>query len=418
MPLIQLPPEVLLRVMEEIDDVFTLRALALSCHSVRNIIFKHERTLCRRVLKNLVAGLGAKDVAVAWEARQQLSAMPARTGWSAPAQEQFLERHHAITDEQSVADMTMCKALSIARLYDAMRYFACDCAEGGLRNWYERHPSHLSQEPGASELEIIRIQRALCRFELYSCLFTGLDSQSSDYGEQYDERERSVFWDRFAPWENEQVTCVYDYFYRRLTDMLEELATLDADWAVHLSILGGVNDNVVQLWLARGLSGLHSFFTATIDSRRIYLTNSPPKSNFKPTFLSDGLRIATNPSIDTPLSDMTPDEQGKVIKPASKDDGDSGPERILRWAHQTESPADAPDQGFVLSERQMGLRECGYVFWDCARIDRWGLLQRPSQGDFSTADKRTEREYESRDGLRELAETLAEQGKTKSQWVV
>lgn len=110
----------------------------------------------------------------------------------------------------------MAKALGIARLCDAVNYFASDCAEEGLRIGHQRYSLQMSQEPRPSRLETLRVQRAFCRLELYTCLFTRSDPPST--GEIADEQKRSIFWDKYAPWENEQVACVLDYFYRRLTD--------------------------------------------------------------------------------------------------------------------------------------------------------------------------------------------------------
>lgn len=102
MSLTDLPQELLLAIIEKLDDVFTLRALALSCHNIRNTITEHERNLCQRILANLSGGLELKDVFLAWQARQELSAIPTRSGWTAEAQEQFMKRFEGVDVEQCV----------------------------------------------------------------------------------------------------------------------------------------------------------------------------------------------------------------------------------------------------------------------------------------------------------------------------
>jgi hypothetical protein len=69
-----------------------------------------------------------------------------------------------------------------------------------------------------------------------------------------------------------------------------------------------------------------------------------------------------------------------VHAPFREDDGDPGPEVVWRWAHQNERPSQWPRSGLVLSDSQILLREVGYVLWDLARLESWGLLRSDWQG--------------------------------------
>lgn len=124
--------------------------------------------------------------------------------------------------------------------------------------------------------------------------------------------------------------------------------------------------------LSRGFESTKSFFTADIDSRRKYsLCHS---YGAEPMFLARTLEESTDVSINAQLNKMTEGEERHAIKPAFYDDGDDGPETVWRWAHQEMRP---PGRSFVLSPTQLSLSECGYVFWDRARIEGWGVLQAP-----------------------------------------
>lgn len=135
-----------------------------------------------------------------------------------------------------------------------------------------------------------------------------------------------------------------------------------------------------------------------------------------PCFLTDGLRVAIDHREDgTQLQSMTSELEAEFINAAfHQDDTDAGPETVWRWAHHSEPPDNIGDRGWVLSDKQMSLREFGYVFWDQARISRWKLLERPWEGEVDTSGRREDKEMESRDRIQALAESLAEQGKTST----
>lgn len=279
MSLLQLPSEVQLLIFEEIDNVFALRALALTSHAVRDSIFKHERILCQRVLINHVGELGLKHLLLTYDARQHLLSLPPRTGWTIAEQRRLLDRYDGFDDEQSITDLTMSKALSVARLFDAIDYFACHYAKEGLQSGHARYSSDVSQEPEPSKLEMLRIQRTLCRFELYCCLFTRpyrlfpeLYFPLSLEGRKW---KRTLFWDRYALWEHEQMACIHDYFQRRLTDCKETARDYETD--TELTEDSAQNDSLARFRPCKSRpcnirvndnKGRHPFRNTTVASTR------------------------------------------------------------------------------------------------------------------------------------------------------
>ncbi|KAF7196796.1 hypothetical protein HII31_01714 [Pseudocercospora fuligena] len=414
MGLAQLPQELLLRVIEEIDNMSSLTALTLTCHAVHNTILQHERLVCERVLLNHIRGPDWKDLVFACTILRE----EPREGWTPTEQQRLVQDHQNLSDEQAVADMTLDKAVSIATLFDAIDYFSSGCAAKALAIAHERYCPDASEEPVPTEPEILRNRRAFLHFELYCSLFSRLDNwpRADQDNDAVDNHIRSIFWDKYSPWEMEQVACVYDYFYRRLGDIFEDLALQDPEWAVELSIAGGVNGPMIEWWLAIGLKNLRTLISGDWATRRKMLDDRARRYRVMPCFLTDGLRIAIDHrEDDTQLQSMTPEIEAEFIRPAfHQDDQDPGPETVWRWAHHSKSPDNIGDRGWVLSDLQMSLREFGCVFWDQARISRWRLLERPWQGEHDTAMQREDKEMESRDRIQALAESLAEQGKTST----
>lgn len=158
--------------------------------------------------------------------------------------------------------------------------------------------------------------------------------------------------------------------------------------------------------MARGLICMASFLGSDTETRRGTKSDSGMLYN-QSNFIAEGLRNSTDSDIETDLVDMTAEEDRRAVGPAFSAESDSGPEDVWRWSHADESPVGwRVDRGFVLSETQTSLRECGYLFWDRSRTGRWGLLQQPWEGEFDTALKRTEREGSSRKRFQDMAESM------------
>lgn len=86
-------------------------------------------------------------------------------------------------------------------------------------------------------------------------------------------------------------------------------------------------------------------------------------------------------------------QTSQIIKSPFYVDPDTGPQSAWRWAHKDVSPDFSKRSGFVLGESQTPLRECGYVFWDQERLDRWQLMRHPWQvpDPFEIEDERERR---------------------------
>lgn len=118
-----------------------------------------------------------------------------------------------------------------------------------------------------------------------------------------------------------------------LKAVIEKLAFTDPEWVVDVSILGGVSESVIQLWLAKGLESTRHLLDADVDARRKFSIYEPRGPRVQPGFLSEGLRGATDPNINECLEEMSPEEKSQAIKPPFYGEADSGPKDVWRWSH-------------------------------------------------------------------------------------
>ena len=106
-------------------------------------------------------------------------------------------------------------SLSEAELAGDFQHTAYLLALDFVRDTLVRHPLNgpkLEESTRPSSLELIRICRALLRFEV-SCLLFGRNSMPAEKGDW----ARQQFITRYAPWENEQLVCVQGYLFRAIS---------------------------------------------------------------------------------------------------------------------------------------------------------------------------------------------------------
>jgi hypothetical protein len=200
-PFEMLPLEARQAVMCALPDVESLKWLVLACSSFYHDFRDAESFITTRVLLNEVHLDVLPEAVVVFES--------ARNGsWTRQGIIDFASQHldRRMPPPQS---WTLADALSISKLYSHVHYFATDfaCKCLGIQA-LERG---VQQSP-PSQLEIARIERTLYRFEMYCNIFKDFRNPVLSVDEQ-----REIFFSRFSPCENEQLACIHDYLYRKVS---------------------------------------------------------------------------------------------------------------------------------------------------------------------------------------------------------
>jgi hypothetical protein len=194
------PLELRQALLSALSDVSSLRSTAMSCPSFYDAFISAEELITTQVLKNQFDN--ADILPEAFAAFDSSRTHP----WTRRRTRDFIDEHFQSRklprDSWKLAD-----ALPMGNLHSCVEFFATRFAAEMLS------PSsafaYIDPPPAwpLSRSEMIRVQRAFYRFEVYCNLFR--DPELFDFREQ-----RDLFFFKFAHWENEQLACVYGYLFR------------------------------------------------------------------------------------------------------------------------------------------------------------------------------------------------------------
>ena len=204
--LVSLPTELAQAILSFSPDSFTLRALVLSASSfykafltaqnlILNVVLHNE--YCEGVLPDAIAALISSHV----QSRNEEEV------------EEFLSQYKS--ELQPVpASWSLSDSLKLSRIRRSVSYFAEDYAVtltgNPVTGVHDEHPMTLTRT------EMDRIERALYRFEVFCNLFRTTEIMASiERGDM--EEQQTLFLRKFAPWENEQVGCIYHHLWSCLS---------------------------------------------------------------------------------------------------------------------------------------------------------------------------------------------------------
>ena len=192
-----LPMETRQAILCELPDVRSLRSAALSCPPLYQAFISAEHILTSKVLlRQLPQDVLPEAVA----ALHSASISP----WPRAETQDFVSKHF-FTRKHVQWKWNMKEALAMISLYNHIKFFATGFASEALA----RTP--ISTPAPASRRELARIERALYRFQVYCNLFPGLKRPLFDAAFQ-----KALYFNKFSPWENEQLAAVHDYLHRSI----------------------------------------------------------------------------------------------------------------------------------------------------------------------------------------------------------
>ncbi|KAL9100316.1 MAG: hypothetical protein Q9163_004295 [Psora crenata] len=219
--------------------------------------------------------------------------------------------------------------------------------------------------------EIRRVKRALYYFEIYCNLFRqGGGRRKSP---QDAENQQLMFFNRFEPWENEQLACIRDFLINSISEPFNDVAEHDIDWGVHsvpfLNDEDSPQNGYKEAVLSRGLEFLRELITAkTYEDRRRLLYGTGCDNMFLFKGLSSHVEGGNAPHLAGSDGD---DDGGAWSVQAADSEDDDGPIIAWRWAH-----ARSTVRRDYFRRDTCYLRERGYVMWDHKRLDQWRLLDK------------------------------------------
>ncbi len=372
--LTSLSPELKCAIFTNLLDVTSVRSLALISSSFYYTFLDAEHLILTQVLQNEIS----TDLLHGAFAAYQASKIPV---WTKPAVHEFLGEYFGKLVPHKAKKWSLSEALHMSKLHRCVEFFAAKFASVAL----SKNPTTRDSNATPSCTEMIRIKRILYRFELYCNLFRkpGFDRmvrgerncliQPSPFRTQ---EQQDIFFDMFAPWENEQLGCIHDYLIEEITVPFNDVAEHDVDWAeLTIPWVGMWGEKDIfhkEGYLLKGLDFIFQLSTASTYDDRHSLLNS---HGSKGSFLYDAL---TPPRMlqrgGVPLEKYNDEEERNFVNPSFDDDDDSGPAEAWRWAHATSTK----DRFYFLKEHGL-LRQRGYVMWDLKRLLGWNLFALPAQ---------------------------------------
>ncbi|KAI0401431.1 hypothetical protein F4802DRAFT_601023 [Xylaria palmicola] len=387
-PIQGLSVELLRDILEYLPDVSSLYHAILSCSLFYRILLGAERAISTRVLLNQV------DFDVLPEAM-----MASEFGLLFPRDKDLQSREvvfdfvaqHLEHRQIPPGILSLRRALHISRLHFYVDALAKRFAVAAL----VKSPLNRSNHPPTRE-ETWRIERGLYRFETYCNLFR--ERGRLLLFESYIRREckeklpppkvtvnndrKVLFFDKFSPWEHEQLGCIHDFLVRSIVPSFTEVAEHDVRWgAANVDYVDIIDNRYLHDVISRGLATIYDVSTAEIYEEQYRALNAA-KTPWPGDFLYDGLEEDTKGQYrGVFVADITPENEDIYIKRPFFNDPDPGPKNAWRWAHIEENQLM-----WVYREDREELREWGYVMWDQSRLDASSIFQGPWEDILSERD--------------------------------
>ena len=391
-----LPLELKQGILAALPDLFSLRSSALTCSSLHTAFRADKQNISRRVVSNQIHPALINDAVVVLE-----SSRTPKSHWTWEQLLDFLARYTNRDKPLGLQHSGSGDLASLDKFQRCVQYLEFHFASEMLARKETASTacsSSYTADLAVSQSELIRIERALYRFEMYCNLFGDQDDLPLD---PVLDKHKKAFFDQLSPWEFEQLACVHDCLVRvyrsgKALDepcltlylqpateadpclVFEDLSDHVPSWlAIFVDVGPYFEDAFLQDQLSRGLARLHTILCTEPNQRRQngFLGMSEDRG-YRSSFLEYGLQnVAVYKISPYELSTMDQAEQDVETNNPLARDPDSGPEDVWRWAHQREAA-----HRFTYSNAQARLREWGYVMWDRARLEGMDLFSKAWDG--------------------------------------
>ena len=221
---VTLPAEIKQHILCDLPNVSSLQVVATTCSSFYDVFLGSESLIIGEVL---LIQINPALLQTAVLILCSLSLEP----WSKSKVQSLLMPLDS-DKKLSLPPWTLRNALRISRLHEHIEFFAADFVSTTI--------AALPESPRATDLsalplssgESLRIQRAFYRFELFCNLFRERKKKGDERFASLELRDH--FFARFLPCENEQLACVYEYLWRKLSICMYNIYSVSLPPAKHI----------------------------------------------------------------------------------------------------------------------------------------------------------------------------------------
>lgn len=209
-----LPAELRQAILCEMPDVRTLQSAIEVDDSLRSVFWRNESTILKNVLYNTINPRLIPEVLALLESTHfhfgKVTLRVPDDPWTKERVSRLLS--HYFQRQPVSVNWKLADALTISEIYGHIRFFVDDFASSALSVHLTSGDKQLPQ-PSLSTDERCRLEAAFLRFELFCNLFR----ERAYKQERFEDEELSeIFFDKFSPWENEQLACINDYLTAKI----------------------------------------------------------------------------------------------------------------------------------------------------------------------------------------------------------
>jgi uncharacterized protein YqiB (DUF1249 family) len=216
-----LPTEIQLSIIQQLPNVDSLRALSLASRTFNDVRILHKNVVLPQVLMREMGEVNFEEAYWVVRARQ--------AGFDTSNYHvkinnflsQWLEFEPGSLDASSIHPSDIIKISDLHRRVLHLVGDFCAYTMSGDDINVQRVPSL----PQLSFSELARITRAFYRFELYFNLYRDpVQAETHSTNKVFEVRQQSyTFFNSWPAWEAEEIACIRDYFFARLTDVFANI---------------------------------------------------------------------------------------------------------------------------------------------------------------------------------------------------
>ena len=394
-----IPTEILIAIFTRLCDFRSVKSLALTSRVFYHTLLKAESAIVRDVFYNEIE-FQSEAVAVVRSFGM--------TSWDISSVKGALDTYF---DEQVNLDdiaWNLSLGMQVHKLHVLVKSFSAEFAASALKKITEASSTPVKENGNSESLaptqaELRRFERTFWRFELYCNLFRERfqDPQRriKPLPRIEEDAQQAIFFDRLAPFENEQLGCVHDFLFDQVPSPFDYVAQHDIEWGSEwrtrwVHDYDGSECYNKEALIARGLEKILELRSAVGWGyiNELLVPEDPgghPHSDWN--FLFHGLET-TDVDSEPELDQLTLDEVKARTTPPKAEESDIGPIKAWKWAYGEFS------SNYRFAPKNWWYRQRAYVMWDHRRIVDWGILKLdrsndiPSKIDFAYEGSREEYE--------------------------
>ena len=358
-----LPLDLKVAILKAMPNVPSLISLVLTSSSFYNIFQSHSLPIISEVLSNEIYPELMDHVTYTW-----LSSRLAER--NVVGVHDFLVNYHPHPEDTAgqiappkLPPCSMDDALKISALHSEVWYFMYDFCQSTL----SAPPISRLRDPSyhmPSRMEVIRIMHVFYYFELYCNLWQRCCPPKNEQPEiDMSDKVTELFFDKFYPWEIEQLGSVHDYLSRKIAPAFEGLVKHDI-WAFDTLLfdLGDRRSLYEEECLNEGLKYIRYLSQAkTLNERD--LTDS-----LREHYTSQLLTLPMGLEFTADDGDGLELDFDLSSPPLSVED--PGPYFAWSWAYED----DGGIKRYCADADKKHLREWGYSLWDMDRLEDWHIF--------------------------------------------